>query len=58
MRNILSLLYERSIVLILYRNVIPFPNAAYGPTKIVQHWYARTVANQQPWLTSFPIDPG
>ncbi|KAL4916598.1 hypothetical protein BDW62DRAFT_218657 [Aspergillus aurantiobrunneus] len=39
-------------------NVIPPPNAAYAPTKLVQHWYTRTVAIQEPWLTAFPIDPG
>ncbi|PQK08101.1 hypothetical protein BB8028_0001g01800 [Beauveria bassiana] len=39
-------------------NVIPFPNAVYGPTKILQHWYARTIAVAETWLTVFPIDPG
>ncbi|EJP67234.1 hypothetical protein NHJ13051_008548 [Beauveria bassiana] len=40
------------------QNVIPFPNAVYGPTKILQHWYARTIAVAETWLTVFPIDPG
>ncbi|KAM0740671.1 hypothetical protein ACQRIT_005855 [Beauveria bassiana] len=40
------------------KNVIPFPNAVYGPTKILQHWYARTIAVAETWLTVFPIDPG
>ncbi|KAL4871157.1 hypothetical protein BDV12DRAFT_184028 [Aspergillus spectabilis] len=39
-------------------NAIPFPNAAYAPTKVVQHWYTKTVADQEPWLSAFPIDPG
>ncbi|KAL2863958.1 NAD(P)-binding protein [Aspergillus lucknowensis] len=39
-------------------NAITFPNAAYGPTKIVQHWYTKTISVQEPWLTAFPIDPG
>ncbi|KAL2837787.1 hypothetical protein BJY01DRAFT_237748 [Aspergillus pseudoustus] len=45
-------------LVIIGRNAIPFPNAAYGPTKIVQHWYTKTIAVQEPWLTAFPIDPG
>ncbi|KAL4998579.1 hypothetical protein BDV10DRAFT_194310 [Aspergillus recurvatus] len=40
------------------RNVISSPNAAYAPTKVVQHWYTRTAADQEPWLTAFPVDPG
>ncbi|KAL5336376.1 NAD(P)-binding protein [Aspergillus crustosus] len=40
------------------KNAIPFPNAAYAPSKVVQHWYTKTVAVQEPWLTAFPIDPG
>lgn len=40
------------------RNAIPFPNAVYGPTKILQHWYTKTISLAEPWLTAFPIDPG
>ncbi|OAA48826.1 Short-chain dehydrogenase/reductase SDR [Beauveria brongniartii RCEF 3172] len=40
------------------KNVIPFPNAVYGPTKILHHWYARTISVAETWLTVFPIDPG
>ncbi|KAJ4163828.1 hypothetical protein LMH87_005532 [Akanthomyces muscarius] len=40
------------------RNAIPFPNAVYGPTKILQHWYTKTIAIAETWLTAFPIDPG
>ncbi|KAL4931919.1 NAD(P)-binding protein [Aspergillus undulatus] len=43
---------------LLLRNMIPAPNAAYAPTKLVQHWYTKTIANTEPWLTAFPIDPG
>ncbi|KAL5045512.1 hypothetical protein BDW71DRAFT_198244 [Aspergillus fruticulosus] len=39
-------------------NVVSSPNAAYAPTNLVQHWYTRTVAVQEPWLTAFPVDPG
>ncbi|OAA82126.1 Short-chain dehydrogenase/reductase SDR [Akanthomyces lecanii RCEF 1005] len=39
-------------------NAIPFPNAVYGPTKILQHWYTKTIAIAETWLTAFPIDPG
>ncbi|KAJ0419839.1 hypothetical protein BJY00DRAFT_301896 [Aspergillus carlsbadensis] len=41
-----------------YRNMIAYPNAAYAPTKLVQHWYTKTVAIQEPWLNAFPVDPG
>ncbi|KAL4936451.1 hypothetical protein BDV06DRAFT_227886 [Aspergillus oleicola] len=40
------------------KNMISAPNAAYAPTKLVQHWYTKTIANIEPWLTAFPIDPG
>ncbi|OJI99365.1 hypothetical protein ASPVEDRAFT_123663 [Aspergillus versicolor CBS 583.65] len=40
------------------RNTYPAPNSAYGATKVVQHWYTRSIALQEPWLTAFPIDPG
>ncbi|KAL4781833.1 hypothetical protein BJX76DRAFT_349838 [Aspergillus varians] len=40
------------------RNAIPYPNAVYGPSKVVQHWYTKTVAVLEPWLTAFPVDPG
>ncbi|KAL4968273.1 uncharacterized protein BDV14DRAFT_187776 [Aspergillus stella-maris] len=40
------------------RNMIPSPNAAYGPTKLVQHWYTKKVADTEPWLIAFPVDPG
>ncbi|KEY73079.1 hypothetical protein S7711_06151 [Stachybotrys chartarum IBT 7711] len=39
-------------------NAIAFPNAAYGPSKVVQHWYTKHIAVQEPWLTAFPVDPG
>ncbi|KAJ5086872.1 Short-chain dehydrogenase/reductase SDR [Penicillium alfredii] len=39
-------------------NFIPMQNAAYAPTKVVQHWYTKAIAVEEPWLTAFPIDPG
>ncbi|KAE8349778.1 NAD(P)-binding protein [Aspergillus coremiiformis] len=39
-------------------NFIPMQNAAYAPTKLMQHWYTRAIAAEEPWLTAFPIDPG
>ncbi|KAL3473976.1 NAD(P)-binding protein [Aspergillus californicus] len=45
-------------VVLSCRNTINFPNAAYAPTKLVQHWYTKTVAVMEPWLTAFPVDPG
>ncbi|PWY73894.1 putative NADPH-dependent 1-acyl dihydroxyacetone phosphate reductase [Aspergillus sclerotioniger CBS 115572] len=39
-------------------NFGPFPNAAYAPSKVVQHWYTRSISAEDPWLTAFPIDPG
>ncbi|KAL3467736.1 NAD(P)-binding protein [Aspergillus heterothallicus] len=39
-------------------NMVAYPNAAYAPTKLVQHWYTKTVALQEPWLIAFPVDPG
>ncbi|KAL4797845.1 hypothetical protein BDV19DRAFT_377341 [Aspergillus venezuelensis] len=39
-------------------NMIPSPNAAYAPTKLVQHWYTKKIADTEPWLIAFPIDPG
>ncbi|KAL4883465.1 hypothetical protein BJY04DRAFT_216285 [Aspergillus karnatakaensis] len=40
------------------KNAGHYPNAAYGPTKVVQHWFTRTVSIQEPWLTAVTIDPG
>ncbi|KAH8690749.1 hypothetical protein BGW36DRAFT_389259 [Talaromyces proteolyticus] len=34
------------------------PNAAYGPTKAVQHWYTKAISFEDPWLNAFPVDPG
>ncbi|SPQ24832.1 959f1f8e-e6e7-498b-9f1d-ceeb1299ed37 [Thermothielavioides terrestris] len=33
-------------------------NAAYAPTKLVQHWLTKAIHTEEPWLTAFPIDPG
>ncbi|KAI0845822.1 NAD(P)-binding protein [Daldinia vernicosa] len=40
------------------RNMIPIQNAAYAPTKLMVHWYTKSIHIQEPWLTAFPIDPG
>ncbi|CAJ2499988.1 Uu.00g028410.m01.CDS01 [Anthostomella pinea] len=39
-------------------DMIEFKNAAYAPTKAVQHWYTRSISLEEKWLTAFPIDPG
>jgi norsolorinic acid ketoreductase len=33
-------------------------NAAYAPTKVVQHWFTKAIHTEEPWLTAFPVDPG
>jgi hypothetical protein len=38
--------------------MIPFQNAAYGPTKLVLHWLTKAMHMEEPELTAFPIDPG
>ncbi|KAB8219870.1 NAD(P)-binding protein [Aspergillus novoparasiticus] len=37
-------------------NFIPMRNAAYAPTKLMQHWYTKAISVEEPWLTAFPID--
>ncbi|KAJ6102954.1 hypothetical protein N7486_005381 [Penicillium sp. IBT 16267x] len=39
-------------------NFIPMRNAAYAPTKVVQHWYTKAISVEDEWLNAFPIDPG
>ncbi|KKK21127.1 hypothetical protein AOCH_002931 [Aspergillus ochraceoroseus] len=39
-------------------NFIPMRNAAYAPTKTMQHWYTKAISVEEPWLTAFPVDPG
>ncbi|PLB33156.1 NAD(P)-binding protein [Aspergillus candidus] len=39
-------------------NYIPMQNAAYAPTKLVQHWYTKAISAEDPWLNAFPVDPG
>lgn len=34
------------------------PNAAYGVTKAAQHYLTAKLHPEEPWLTSFIIDPG
>jgi NAD(P)-dependent dehydrogenase (short-subunit alcohol dehydrogenase family) len=38
--------------------MIPYQNAAYGPTKLVLHWLTKAIHLEEPELTAFPIDPG
>ncbi|KAJ5115710.1 hypothetical protein N7456_000058 [Penicillium angulare] len=33
-------------------------NAAYAPTKLVQHWYTKAISVEDSWLNAFSIDPG
>ncbi|KAF3061561.1 putative sterigmatocystin biosynthesis ketoreductase stcE [Daldinia childiae] len=40
------------------RNMVPAPNSAYAPTKLMVHWYTKSIHIEEPWLTAFPIDPG
>lgn len=39
-------------------NFVPLRNAAYAPTKLVQHWYTKAISVEDEWLNAFPIDPG
>ncbi|CZR67895.1 probable aflatoxin biosynthesis ketoreductase nor-1 [Phialocephala subalpina] len=39
-------------------NYIPIRNAAYAPTKLVQHYWTKEASVEEPTLTAFPIDPG
>ncbi|KXG52063.1 Short-chain dehydrogenase/reductase SDR [Penicillium griseofulvum] len=39
-------------------NFVPMQNAAYAPTKAVQHWYTKAISVEDPWLNAFPVDPG
>ncbi|KAE8380246.1 NAD(P)-binding protein [Aspergillus bertholletiae] len=47
-----------SAFLTVRQNFIPMRNAAYAPTKLLQHWYTKAISEEEPWLTAFPIDPG
>ncbi|KAJ5167102.1 Short-chain dehydrogenase/reductase SDR [Penicillium canariense] len=40
------------------KNFIPMQNAAYAPTKGVQHWYTKAISVEDSWLNAFPVDPG
>ncbi|KAK3292175.1 uncharacterized protein B0H64DRAFT_405861 [Chaetomium fimeti] len=39
-------------------NFLSFPNAAYGPTKVVLHWLTCAIHAEEPTLTAFVVDPG
>ncbi|KAJ5632857.1 Short-chain dehydrogenase/reductase SDR [Penicillium lividum] len=40
------------------KNFVLMQNAAYAPTKAVQHWYTKAISVEDSWLNAFPIDPG
>jgi norsolorinic acid ketoreductase len=50
--------WARISVLTTLRNFIPMQNAAYAPTKGVQHWYTKAISIEDSWLNAFPVDPG
>ncbi|KAI1817489.1 hypothetical protein GGS20DRAFT_11057 [Poronia punctata] len=37
---------------------LPFPNAAYGPSKLAVAWYVQKINMEDPWLNSLAISPG
>ncbi|KAI5859426.1 NAD(P)-binding protein [Durotheca rogersii] len=37
---------------------LTYANAAYGPTKLVGHYYTGTMHWEEPGICAFPIDPG
>ncbi|KAJ5153717.1 Short-chain dehydrogenase/reductase SDR [Penicillium coprophilum] len=39
-------------------NFVPMQNAAYAPSKAIQHWYTKAISVEDPWLNAFPVDPG
>lgn len=39
-------------------NQVPIPNAAYSPSKAVQHWYTKAIHLEEPTITAFAIHPG
>jgi norsolorinic acid ketoreductase len=42
----------------LLTNFLNFPNAAYGPTKVVLHWLTCAIHTEEPSITAFVVDPG
>ncbi|KAK4155388.1 hypothetical protein C8A00DRAFT_31812 [Chaetomidium leptoderma] len=39
-------------------NFLNFPNAAYGPTKVVLHWLTCAIHIEEPTITALVVDPG
>ncbi|KAI1361467.1 NAD(P)-binding protein [Xylaria arbuscula] len=37
---------------------LPFPNAAYGPSKLAAAWYTLKINMEEEWLNSFALGPG
>lgn len=40
------------------RSPLPFPNAAYGPSKGAAAWYTLKIDMEEPWLNSMSLGPG
>ncbi|OTA64295.1 NAD(P)-binding protein [Hypoxylon sp. EC38] len=40
------------------RNLTPFPNGAYSPSKIAMHWLTKKINAEEEWLNALVIDPG
>ncbi|KAI1451264.1 NAD(P)-binding protein [Annulohypoxylon moriforme] len=53
-----AFLTSDACILISDRNMVPMKNAAYAPTKLVQHWYTKAIHLEEPEITALPIDPG
>lgn len=45
-------------VLIIPRNQLDMPNAAYAPSKVAVNWLTKAIHREEPVLIAFPIDPG
>ncbi|KAK3903541.1 hypothetical protein C8A05DRAFT_32721 [Staphylotrichum tortipilum] len=51
--------FSESVAQVVFSsNFIPMKNAAYAPTKLVQHWLTKAIHTEQPWINAFPVDPG
>lgn len=39
-------------------NQPPFPNAVYGPSKVLINWYTVKINAEDQWLNAFVLEPG
>lgn len=46
------------LMLMLYSNQLPLPNAAYGPSKAMLHWFTVRINGEDAWLNAFVLNPG